>query len=109
VVPLDRLKELAFSGRVISGSDALAHGLVTAIHDDPLASATALATEICARNPEAIRAIKQLFDKSWNPDVFGSLRREAMLQMSLLGTPNQAEAVLANLQKRTPVFGDAES
>ena len=35
----DKLRELAYTGRVVSGSEALEFGLVTAVHDDPLQAA----------------------------------------------------------------------
>lgn len=106
VVPVDRMKELAYTGRVISGTEALAEGLVTAVKEDPLAAACSLAQQIAGRSPAAIRAIKTLFDQSWHPDTDESLKREARLQMSLMGSPNQLEAVAANLEKRAPEFSD---
>jgi enoyl-CoA hydratase/carnithine racemase len=107
LMPVDKAKELAFTGRIISGSEAHASGLVTDIKPDPLASAIELAQEIAARSPDAIRAIKKLFDVTWHADTDESLRLEATLQSSLMGSPNQLEAVMANLQKRKPDFGDA--
>ena len=106
LMPVDRAKELAYTGRVISGSEACQSGLVTAIKDDPLAAATDLAREISARSPAAVRAIKKLFDESWHGGSAEYLRLEAELQISLMGTRNQLEAVQANLEKRKPEFGD---
>jgi len=106
VVPVDRLKELAYTGRVISGSEAFAQGLVTAVKDDPLAAATELAREIALRSPQAIRAIKKLFDESWHAGSSASLQLEATLQTQVMGTPNQIEAVTANMQKRKPKFSN---
>lgn len=108
-VPVDRLKELAYTARVISGSEAQAAGAVTAVKDDPLRAATALARDIAAKSPDAIRAIKALFDESWHAGSADSLRREAGLQMSVMGKPNQIEAVMANLHKRSAEFDDAGS
>lgn len=105
-VPLDKLKELAYSARVISGSEALDYGLVTAIKDNPLIAAQDLAAEIAGRSPDAVRAVKKLFDHSWNAGAAESLALEASLQKGLMGTPNQMEAVMANLQKRAPDFSD---
>jgi hypothetical protein len=34
------------------------------------------------------------------------LKLEERLQLGLIGTPNQVEAVMANLQKREPKFQD---
>ncbi len=104
VVPLDRIKELAFTARIVSGSDALRLGLITQLHDDPLAAARATADEIAAKSPSAVRAIKQLFDSGWNAPVAEALALEARLQMGLLGGEDQREAVLANIEKRAPNF-----
>ena len=106
LVPVDRIKELAYTGRVISGSEALGLGLITAVKEDPLTAAIELAGEIASRSPQAIRAIKNLFDESWHPETERSLRLEAGLQSSLMGAPNQLEAVQANVQKRKPEFDD---
>jgi enoyl-CoA hydratase/carnithine racemase len=108
-MPVDRAKELAYTGRVISGSEAHALGMVTDVKEDPLAAAIELAAQIAARSPQAIRAIKKLFDKSWHPETDESLRLEARLQTSLMGTPNQLEAVHANLENRKPEFGDSQA
>ncbi len=58
LMPADKAKELAFTGRIISGTEALACGLLTDVKEDPLASALGLAREIAARSPDAIRSIK---------------------------------------------------
>jgi enoyl-CoA hydratase/carnithine racemase len=79
-------------------------GLITAVHDDPLDAARELAAEIAGKSPDAIRAIKTLINASWQDTVESALQREAALQKSLLGKPNQIEAVTANLEKRVPNF-----
>ena len=106
VVPLDRIKELAFTARVVSSADALRLGLVTQLHDDPLTAAKAVAEEIAVKSPSAIRAMKQLFGNGWDAPVADALALEARLQMGLLGSENQREAVLANIEKRAPNFSD---
>ena len=107
-VAIDRLKELAFTGRVISGVEALASGLITDLKDDPYPAAVDLARDICNRSPDAIRAIKKLFDDSWRSAPREFLRREAELQMGVMGGRNQMEAVMANMEKRAPDFRDPE-
>jgi len=106
VVPLDRLKELAFTARVVDADEALGTGLVTRICEDPLAAASATAADIAGRSPSAVRAMKQLFDGAWDAQPAAALALEARLQSGLLGAENQREAVLANLEKRAPLFGD---
>jgi enoyl-CoA hydratase/carnithine racemase len=108
LVRLDVAKELTFSGRVVSGEEAVALGLATRLAADPRAEGLALAREIAARSPDAIRAGKRLLDASGVVDVAEGLRLEEALQRSLLGRPNQAEAVRANLERRAPRFGDPE-
>ncbi len=100
LVPLDVAKELTFSGRVLSGTEAQALGLVTRVADDPLQAALDLAREIAGKSPDAIRAAKQLFEVAWHADPATGLNLEQSLQGSLIGTPNQIEAVKANFEKR---------
>ena len=65
-----------------------------------------MAREIAGRSPHAIRAGKKLLDTVGHVSVAESLKLEETLQVSLMGTPNQAEAVKANFEKREPVFAD---
>jgi len=106
ILPADRAKELTFSGRVVDGTEALRLGLVTELHDDPLAAARILAHSIAGRSPDAVRAAKSLINQAWQLPEADALCREAQLQMSVLGKANQMEAVLANMEKRPPVFDD---
>jgi len=109
VMPADRIKELAYSGRIIDGSKAEKVGLITAVQEDPLDAARGLAAEIAGKSPDAVRAIKTLINDSWHASVEESLRREAELQINVLKTSNQTEAVMANLEKRSPEFMDPSS
>lgn len=106
IVRADRLKELAWSARVFNAAEAEQLGVITGIEDDPLAAATRIAQECAARSPEAIRGIKRLVNEAWHLSEADSLALEAELQLSVIGAPNQAEAVVANLEKRPPVFSD---
>ena len=106
LMPIDSALELAWTGRVVSGEEAAALGLVTAAVDDPLASAMEAAAQIATKSPDAVRATKTLFKEAWADRDAALLRREAELQMRVMATPNQKEAVMANLQKRDPDFGD---
>ena len=104
IMPADKIKELAWSGRVVDGREGLSLGLVTALHDDPSQAARDTARLIASKSPDAIRAIKRLFDRAWNLADADALKLEAGLQMSLLGGENQIEAVMANVDARTPEF-----
>ena len=108
LVRLDVAKELTFTGRVVSGEEAVALGLATRVAGDPRAEALALAREIAEKSPDAVRAGKRLLDASGVVDVSEGLRLEEALQRSLIGRPNQVEAVRANLERRPPRFVDPD-
>lgn len=104
----DQLRELIYSGRVVEAEEAQQLGLVTRIDDDPLAAARTLAGQFAAQSPDAVRAAKALLNRAFDEDAAGALALEASLQAGILGGANQAEAVLANVQKRPPKFVDPD-
>ena len=108
LVRADIAKELTFTGRVISGVEAAELGLVTRLSEQPLDDALALAREIAGRSPHAIRAAKELLDVARTVSVREGLEAEHRLQAQLMGSPNQVEAVTANMQKRAPSFADVD-
>lgn len=108
LVRLDVAKELTFTGRIISGSEAATLGLVTHVSNTPREDALALAREIAGKSPDAVRAGKRLLNESGLVSLGEGLRLEETLQVSLVGKPNQIEAVQANMQNRAPQFVDPE-
>jgi enoyl-CoA hydratase/carnithine racemase len=106
LVGLDVAKELAFTGRQVSGTEAVQLGLATRVADDPLAAAMELAAEIAGKNPAAIRASKALLNAAGTRPLAESYLEESRLMASIMGTPNQMEAAMAFLEKRPPVFVD---
>ena len=107
LVPIDVAKELTFTGRILPAQQAQELGLVTHVVDDPYASAIELAKEIASKSPDAVRAGKQLWETSWHSDERTGLELEARLQSKLIGSPNQVEAITANLEQRDPKFSSA--
>lgn len=101
----DLARELIYTGRVVEAEEAVRIGLATRVSDDPIADALALARQIAASSPSAIRAGKRLCLDAVDLDVTAALARETELQLGLLGTPEQMEAVAAAMQKRAAVFG----
>jgi enoyl-CoA hydratase/carnithine racemase len=73
---------------------------------DPRAEALAFASQIANQNPDAIRAAKRLLNLAVEADVTEIFRAETSEQVALIGSPNQVEAVMANMQKRAPRFVD---
>ena len=109
IVATDKIKELAWTGRVVQGEEACVLGLITAVHENPSQAARDTARIIASKSPDAIRAIKRLFDEAATLSNQRALQLEARLQLSLLGSPNQVEAVAANLEKRSPEFVDPQN
>jgi enoyl-CoA hydratase/carnithine racemase len=101
----DILRDLTFTGRIFSAQEALSYGLATRICDDPRAAALEMAREIAGKSPDAIRAAKRLLNKL-SVDPAAALLAESVEQTKLMGSPNQTEAVRANLEKRPPRFID---
>ena len=104
VMRADQALELILSARVVEAPEAQALGLVTRLSDDPLASARDTARAIASRNPEAARGAKALVRAAW-PGNDDHLALEARLQAEIIGSANQIEAVMAEMQKRAPDFG----
>lgn len=109
LVGLDVAKELTWTGRMVSGEEAVTLGLATRVSEDPRAEALSLAEQIAASNPHAIRAGKRLLNQSGIVDVAQQFRDESREMGELIGSPNQVEAVKAWFEKREPVFRDPET
>jgi enoyl-CoA hydratase/carnithine racemase len=102
----DVLRELVYTAREFDTDEALHHGFITRIADDPHAAAMELATVIAARNPHAIRGAKRLCNMAHDADPRAMLEAETAEQLAVIGKPNMMEAVAANMGKRAAVFAD---
>ena len=102
----DIIRELTYSGRIFSGAEAMSMGLATRLCEDPYPQAMAWARDVAGKNPDAIRADKRLMKVMEAGDAAAILRAESDEQLKLIGSPNQKEAVAANLARRAPVFTD---
>ncbi|MEY2415914.1 MAG: hypothetical protein QOH53_1248 [Ilumatobacteraceae bacterium] len=106
LVRADVAKELVFTARVFDGSEAFALGLATKLSDSPLDDAMSMAAEIAGRSPDAIRGAKTLLNGMFNDGAAQQFAEERRVIGSLVGRPNQVEAIMANFEKRAPVFVD---
>jgi enoyl-CoA hydratase/carnithine racemase len=104
----DVARELTFTGRMVSGAEAVALGMCTRVADDPRAAAMELAAEIAAKSPVAIRHAKRLLTLSTSPGrtVEDHFLDERTTMGSLIGSPENVEAVTAYFEKRDAVFSD---
>jgi enoyl-CoA hydratase/carnithine racemase len=106
LVRADVLKDLVFTARVFSGREAFELGIATKLSDTPFDDAMALATEIAALSPDAVRGAKRLVNGLLNSGAAEQFAAERSIIGSLIGTPNQVESVMAGLQKRPPNYAD---
>jgi enoyl-CoA hydratase/carnithine racemase len=106
LVRADVAKELVFTARVFDGREALALGLATRLSDTPRDEAMSMAGEICGRSPDAIRGAKALLNRLFNAGAADQFAAERDVIGSVIGRPNQIEAVMANFEKRPSAFTD---
>lgn len=106
LVRADVAKELVFTARVFDGREALALGLATRLSETPHDDAISLAREIAARSPDAVRGAKALLNGLFNQGAAQQFAEERRVIGSLVGQPNQVEAVMANFEKRPAAFTD---
>jgi enoyl-CoA hydratase/carnithine racemase len=102
----DVVRELTYTGRIFDGAEAERLGFVTKVVADPRAAALETAREIAARSPDAIRAAKRILNDAVAVDAAAGLMQESVEQQKLIGSPNQLEAVMSNLQKRAANYKD---
>lgn len=106
IVGLQRAKELALTGRIVSGEEALRIGLVTELVDpeglhDRVAEVAGI---LLGGAPKAQMFTKQMLNASFNTSLGDALMGEGQAQAILLGTEDAAEGVLSFLDKRDPVW-----
>ena len=99
-------KQIWFLLRMLGGEEAVRLGLATQVSETPLEDALAMARRIAGGNPDAIRAAKRLFNIARTADDDAILLLESLEQQKIISSPNQVEAVTANMQKRAPAFKD---
>lgn len=105
-VGVPRAAELLLTGRIITGSEAEAYGLMNYAvpSGDVWDKAWSLAEEVAACAPLANRWTKQSLYQNVGWDPVPAARHEADLQSRTLTTQDHAEGVEALLNKRKPNF-----
>lgn len=103
----DIVRELTYTGRVFSGEEALEYGFATRVEADPLAAALETAREIASKSPSAIEASKRLLNAAVYAGEEEGLVIESVEQDALIGSPNQIEAVMSQMEKREANYAPA--
>jgi enoyl-CoA hydratase/carnithine racemase len=100
----DIVKNLVFTARVFSGHEAHEMGIATQLSQNVHADAMTMAREIAGRSPEAVRGAKKLINLLANSGAAEQFAAERATIGQLIGTANQAEAVMSHFEKRPPNF-----
>lgn len=104
LVRADILRELMYTARSFNGIEAVEYGIATRAMEDPLTYALKVAGEIAGKSPDAMRALKRITNDDEMARLEAGFLAEATEQQALIGTPNQMETVLAQMERRLPVF-----
>lgn len=99
LVGRDVAKDLTFTGRVVSGSEAASIGLVTRLSDDPVAAAVELAREIAGHDRNTLRHAKALLDMAGRVPLQDGLDAEQHAINELLASPAVSAIAAERLQK----------
>ncbi len=102
----DVIRELTYTNREFKGSEAHALGFATKLSDTPLEDALWHAKLIAGKHPAAMRGAKVLCNAMADSTDAELLALESSEQLKVMRTPNQIEAVMAEMQKRKAVFAD---
>lgn len=103
-VGLDVAKELTFTGRMVEGQECVDIGLATRVSETPYDDAMAMARDIAAKSPHAMRAAKRLLTNVESLSTAERFTAEREEIGALIGSPNQVESIMAYFEKRDPVF-----
>lgn len=95
---------MLLTGELVEAARALDTGLVSAVEDDVLGAALAVAGRIAANAPLAVQAAKQAVYDGVERSLAAGLDLERELSDQLRSTDDWAEGVTAFAEKRAPVW-----
>jgi enoyl-CoA hydratase len=109
LMPQGMVRELAYTGRRLPASRALALGLVNEVWDDHaamLAGVMQIAREIAERTPLGVCGSKESLNYSRDHSIADGLQQIATWQTGMFQGTDMMEAFAAKAEKRTPAFED---
>jgi enoyl-CoA hydratase len=109
LIPEGIVRELAYTGRRISASEAQAIGLVNRVYADAetmLSEVTAIAREIASKAPLAVYGCKRMINYARDHSTADGLDYIGIWNASMLQADEVVEAMTANVEKRPGDFVD---
>ncbi|NIY80140.1 crotonase/enoyl-CoA hydratase family protein [Celeribacter sp. HF31] len=101
VLRSDVLRALTYTNDIVPADRAVELGLVTEVAEDAHTRALEMATTIASKSPSAMRAAKRLIGVAeTSQDRAHILMEESREQRALIGTKDQMESVMAQMQGR---------
>ncbi|GAA2419759.1 enoyl-CoA hydratase-related protein [Actinomadura vinacea] len=106
VAGLPLAREMLFTGRAVTGSQAEAYGLVNRAVPRELVLQEALgaAARIAEQAPIATRLTKVALSNGGHPDMESALRWESLAQPVTMASKDMVEGLAAQREKRRPTF-----
>lgn len=102
-------REMAFTGRKVSGEESQKMGLLNHVYEDQdalLRAAREMASTIASKSPLTVRGIKQVMNQCRDLSVRDGLEYVATWNAGMLLSRDGQEAFTAMLEKRMPQFKD---
>jgi enoyl-CoA hydratase len=106
IVGLGFAKELVYTGRTVAADEALARGLVNAVHEpgELMARARELAGALAEKSPLALAYAKEAANLYLTGEARAHMDTEARLFAMLFSSDDQSEGMAAFVEKREPRF-----
>ncbi|MEM7364440.1 MAG: crotonase/enoyl-CoA hydratase family protein [Pseudomonadota bacterium] len=109
LIPEGIVRELAYTGRRMSASEAMSVGLVNRVfpdHDSLVAGVMEVAADIAAKAPLAVYGCKQMINYARDHNTADGLDYISIWNASMLQPDEMAEAITANREQRAGDFAD---
>lgn len=93
MMSIDKALDYTMTAREILPKEALDAGLVTRVVDDPFEEAYKFALQLTEKSPDALAAIKKLYQFAWHHNDYSLLAKEWLLQWRMLVGRNRKVAL----------------
>lgn len=99
-------KEMIFTGKIISATEAEKIGLVNRVvpAEELMTTVMELANDIAAKSPLIVQIAKQAINYGVDSNMQTALQLELLSQSLVFATDDHSEGICAFLEKRSPMF-----